>query len=473
MRISADILNAYECPEINIDDLLAQEIEQDDHVIVVLDDDPTGVQTVHDVNVYTDWQKETLINAFKHDRLFFILTNSRGLSVEETTRVHKQIVENVTEASQITGRKYFFISRGDSTLRGHYPLETDLLCEGLIRQYGKVDGDILFPFFKEGNRFTLNDIHYVRYGNEMVPCGETEFAEDQTFGYTSSDLKAYIEEKCQGSYKKEDVISISLEELRKADVDSVLNKLLKAENHRRIIVNAIDYVDVKVFCLALYKAIAQGKVFMYRTAASFVRCVGGISAKPLLKREEMVKHDTSGNGGIVVVGSHTDKTTRQLNKLLELENTVPVAFKSSLVLEGDEAIEKEIERCLKEEERIIKEGKIAVAYTERQVMVLPDDTKEKALQRSVRISDCLLQLVKRLNIEPSFVVAKGGITSADVGVKALAIRKAKVAGQIQPGVPVWIADDTSKFPDIPYVIFPGNVGDDETLYNAVRILIGE
>ncbi|MBR2544817.1 MAG: hypothetical protein IKE93_01485 [Erysipelotrichaceae bacterium] len=473
MRISADILKSYEYPDIDIDDLLAQEIEHDDHVFVVLDDDPTGVQTVHDVSVYTDWQKETLISAFRKDRLFFVLTNSRGLSAEETTQVHKLIVENVTEASRITGKKYFFISRGDSTLRGHYPLETDLLCEGLVRQYGKADGDILFPFFKEGNRFTLNDIHYVRYGNELVPCGETEFAEDQTFGYVSSDLKAYIEEKCQGTYKKEEVISITLEELRKADTKGILEKLLKAENHRRIIVNAIDYIDVKVFCLALYKAIARGKVFMFRTAASFVRCVGGISEKPLLKKEEMVKHSTSGNGGIVVVGSHTDNTTRQLNKLMELDNTVAVAFKSSLTLQGSEAIEKEIARCLEEEERIIQAGKIAVAYTERQVMTLPDDTKEKALARSVKISECLLQLVKRLNIEPSFVVAKGGITSADVGVKALAIRKARVAGQIQPGVPVWIADETSKFPDIPYVIFPGNVGDDETLYNAVKVLVGE
>ncbi|MBQ3385598.1 MAG: hypothetical protein IJG59_10380 [Erysipelotrichaceae bacterium] len=472
MIISADILKSYEYPDIDIDDLVSREIERDDHVFVVLDDDPTGVQTVHDVNVYTDWQKDTLVNAFKEDRLFFILTNSRGLSVDETTEVHKKIVENVTEASQITGKKYFFISRSDSTLRGHYPLETDLLCEGLLRQYGKVDGDILFPFFKEGNRYTLSDVHYVRYGNELVPCGETEFAADQTFGYVSSDLKAYIEEKCQETYKKEEVVSITLEELRKADIDSILGKLLKAENHRRIIVNAIDYIDVKVFCLALYKAIAKGKVFMYRTAASFVRCVGGISEKPLLKKEEMLKQSTSGNGGIVIVGSHTDKTTRQLNKLLELDDTVAVAFKSSLVLDGDEEIEKEIVRCLAEEEKIISSGKIAVAYTERQVITLPDDTREKALQRSVRISDCLLQLVKRLSIEPSFVVAKGGITSADVGVKALAIRKARVAGQIQPGVPVWIADENSRFPDIPYVIFPGNVGDDETLYNAVKVLAG-
>ena len=472
MTISADILNSYEYPEINIDDLLAQEIEKDDHVFVVLDDDPTGVQTVHDVNVYTDWQTDTLINAFREDRLFFILTNSRALSVEETTRLHREIVENVSWAAKKTGKKYFFISRGDSTLRGHYPLETDLLCEGLLRQYGRVDGDILFPFFKEGNRFTVNDVHYVRYGNEMVPCGETEFAQDQTFGYVSSDLKAYIEEKCEGTYRKEDVISVSLEELRKADIDSVLNKLMGTENHRRIIVNAVDYIDVKVFCLALYRAISAGKVFMFRTAASFVRCVGGISEKPLLTREEMVTGPSSVNGGVIVVGSHTDKTTRQLNKLLELDNVVPVAFSSSLILEGSEAIEREIQRCLSEEEKLIREGKNPVVYTERQVISLPDDTREKALKRSTAISECLLQMVKRLSVEPSFVVAKGGITSADVGVKALAIRKARVAGQIQPGVPVWIADENSKFPDIPYVVFPGNVGDDETLHDAVKTLIG-
>ncbi len=473
MIISADILNSYEYPDMNVDDLLDKEIEKDDHVFVVLDDDPTGVQTVHDVNVYTDWQTETLVNAFRNDRLFFVLTNSRALSAEETTGLHQRIVENVSAAAEITNKRYFFISRGDSTLRGHYPLETDLLCEGLLKQYGKVDGDILFPFFKEGNRFTVDDIHYVRYGNEMVPCGKTEFAKDQTFGYVSSDLKDYIEEKCHGTYKKEDVISITLEELRKADINSILNKLIRAENHRRIIVNAIDYVDVKVFCLALYKAIAAGKIFMYRTAASFVRCVGGISEKPLLKRAEMIRKEISSAGGIVVVGSHTDKTTRQLNRLLELERTVPVAFRSSLILEGNDSVEREIQRCLEEEERIIKEGKTAVVYTERQVLSLPDDTRETALRRSTAISECLLQTVKRLKAEPSFVVAKGGITSADVGVKALAIRKARVAGQIQPGVPVWIADENSKFPDIPYIIFPGNVGDDETLLNAVKALIGE
>ena len=49
--------------------------------IIVLDDDPTGVQTVHDVSVYTDWSPESMESGFAEPgNLFFILTNSRSFS---------------------------------------------------------------------------------------------------------------------------------------------------------------------------------------------------------------------------------------------------------------------------------------------------------------------------------------------------------------------------------------------------------
>ncbi len=71
----------------------------------------------------------------------------------------------------------------------------------------------------------------------------------------------------------------------------------------------------------------------------------------------------------------------------------------------------------------------------------------------------------------SFIVAKGGITSSDVGTKALRVRKATVMGQIKPGIPVWQTDENSKFPFMPYVIFPGNVGGVTTLREAMEKLI--
>ena len=82
-------------------------------------------------------------------------------------------------------------------------------------------------------------------------------------------------------------------------------------------------------------------------------------------------------------------------------------------------------------------------------------------------------LVGRLSVTPSFVIAKGGITSSDVGTKALAVKKANVLGQIRPGIPVWQTGDDSRFPRIPYVIFPGNVGEDVTLKEAVEILLAK
>ena len=469
--MKADILYSYPEYKEDIDQMLNMLIENDEHVFVVLDDDPTGVQCVHDVNVYTDWTYESVKEAF-NDRLFFILTNSRALGEDESKKLHKEITDAVSKAAKETGKKYFYISRGDSTLRGHYPMETDILSQGLMNDYGKVDGEILLPFFKEGGRFTINDIHYVKYGDELIPCSETEFAKDKTFGYHSSNLKEYIQEKSKGQIAKEDVLSVSLDDLRSFNIDKISELLLNAKNRQKIIVNAIDEKDVKVFCIALYKAIAQGQIFNFRSAAALVKCIGGISDRELLRKEEMIVED-NGNGGLILVGSHTDKTTRQLNRLKSLPGIETLELRCSKLLENEESFKEEIDRCIAIEEDRIFKGKTIVVYTERVLISREDDSPEEALARSVRISEGVYHLVKNLKVKPGFVLAKGGITSADVGVKGLGIRKALVLGQIEPGIPVWKALAESKFPNIPYIIFPGNVGEDETLKNAVKKLLGQ
>ncbi len=469
--MKADILYSYPEYKEDIDQMLNMLIENDEHVFVVLDDDPTGVQCVHDVNVYTDWTYESVKEAF-NDKLFFILTNSRALGEDESKKLHKEITDAVSKAAKETGKKYFYISRGDSTLRGHYPMETDILSQGLMNDYGKVDGEILLPFFKEGGRFTINDIHYVKYGDELIPCSETEFAKDKTFGYHSSDLKEYIQEKSKGQIAKEDVLSVSLDDLRSLNIDKISELLLNARNKQKIIVNAIDEKDVKVFCIALYKAIAQGQIFNFRSAAALVKCIGGISDRELLRKEEMIVEDNA-NGGLILVGSHTDKTTRQLNRLMSLPGIETLELRCSKLLENEESFKEEIDRCIAIEEERISKGRTIVVYTERVLISRENDSPEEALERSVRISEGVYHLVKNLKVKPGFVLAKGGITSADVGVKGLGIRKALVLGQIEPGIPVWKALAESKFPNIPYIIFPGNVGEDETLKNAVKKLLGQ
>ena len=170
------------------------------------------------------------------------------------------------------------ISRGDSTLRGHYPLETQLLADGLTKSEGAVvDGEIICPFFPEGGRYTMDNIHYVKEQDNLVPAGMTEFAKDKTFGYKSSDLTEYVEEKTAGKYKKEDCITISLEELNALDIQGIKAKLISAKDMAKIIVNAVSYADLKVFCAALVLAMKEGKHYMARTAAAFTKVMGRVS----------------------------------------------------------------------------------------------------------------------------------------------------------------------------------------------------
>ena len=467
----SDVLKKYPLPdEKRVESLYRQALAKNPCKIVVLDDDPTGVQSVNGISVYTQWTFESMLKGFEEPgSLFYVLTNSRGMTPAETERVHEDAARAIAKASKACGKPYIIMSRSDSTLRGHYPLETTVL-ERCMREDGiRVDGEILCPFFKNGGRFTVGNVHYVKQGDELVPAAETEFARDPSFGYTRSDIPGYIEEKTGGVFRAGDVVCISLEELRSLDISGIRAKLDAVSGFGKVCVNALDICDIKVFTAALFESMAGGKRFMFRTAADLVKVMGGIGDRPLLSREEMVTRDVAA-GGLVVVGSHMAKTTRQLELLLTLENTVPIAFDSDLVLKGDEALENEVKRCVALEEEAMKAGKTAVCYTRRKLLALEGDTPEEALRRSVRISDSVQRLVAELSVEPSFIIAKGGITSSDIGTKALGVKRALVLGQILPGIPVWQTDPGSRFPGIPYVIFPGNVGDEDGLKRAVEIL---
>ena len=282
-------------------------------------------------------------------------------------------------------------------------------------------------------------------------------------------MPEYVEEKTKGAYKKEDVTCISLEDIHNMEIDKIEEQLLAVHDFNKIIVNAVDYVDVKVFCVALYRAMRKGKVYMMRTAAAIVKVMGGVTSQPLLTREQMVVKETE-NGGIIVVGSHTEKTTRQVEALKELKEIEFIELDATLV-KDDAAFEAEVQRCLEKEEACIKSGRTVCCYTTRALITADTGDKEDELRLSVKISDAVQSLVGRLSVTPAFVIAKGGITSSDVGTKALAVKRANVLGQIRPGIPVWQTGDESRFPLTPYVIFPGNVGDDETLREAVEVLI--
>ena len=470
MKVSKDELFAKipAVDEAKVDAALNEEREAFDRKIIVLDDDPTGVQTVNGIHVYTDWTEESIAAGFaEENRMFFILTNSRAFQTAQTEAEHRTIAARVAAEARRTGKEFMLISRSDSTLRGHYPLETVTLARTLEESGERIDGEVLMPFFKEGGRFTIGDVHYVQEGAELTPAGDTEFARDKTFGYTSSDMKEYIEEKTQGAFRAADVVSISLDDLRAMRVDVIIKQLMAVTDFRKVIVNAVDYVDVKVFAIAMIRAMKAGKHFLFRTAAAWTKVIGGVTDKPLLRRDELVVPGNA-NGGLIIIGSHVKKTTEQFEKLRELDAVKFVEFNHLLVLDTPR-LEAELQRIIRETEDAIRHGMTVAVYTGRKRF--DAGSEEESLRVSVQISDALTSIVRRLSVQPAFLIAKGGITSSDVGTKGLSVRRALVLGQVAPGIPVWQTGAESKFPGMSYIIFPGNVGAVETLRDVVKMLL--
>lgn len=118
-------------------------------ILVALDDDPTGTQTCHDIHVLTVWDKATLVDEFRqtpHGSGFFILTNSRALHPPQAKDLMREICQNLKAAAAEVGVEFEVVSRSDSTLRGHFPLEPEAAEDVL----GKADAWILCPFFLQG-----------------------------------------------------------------------------------------------------------------------------------------------------------------------------------------------------------------------------------------------------------------------------------------------------------------------------------
>lgn len=477
-------------PEFDDDRLettLRQEIAASRGVVVALDDDPTGVQTVHNTPVLTVWDRESLAAelapahagnlAARVPPLVFILTNSRSLPEEEARRLNGVITRELLAARDAVNAGFsdpasridiVVASRGDSTLRGHFPAEPDAIAEAL----GGVDGVLLVPAFFEGGRYTLDDVHYVRDGEELVPAAKTEFARDGTFGFRRSNLREWVAEKTGGRIAAADVEALPLEEIRGRGPDWVAERLRSATGGRVVVVNAASYRDLQVVALGVLRAEAAGKRFVYRTAASFVRARAGISARPLLTRAELLGENAPPYlPGLVVVGSHVRRSGEQLERLMALPHTVGIEVNVPEILSDAQARDAAVNRAGDAAHAALRSGRTAVIYTSR-VVQPPPGSGEGQLDVSQAVSAALVAAVRRIEARPGFVVGKGGITSSDVGTGALEARRAVVLGQIRPGVPVWRLGPESRYPGLPYVVFPGNVGEAGTLAEIVTELSG-
>ncbi|MEM6527602.1 MAG: four-carbon acid sugar kinase family protein, partial [Chloroflexota bacterium] len=378
--------------------------------------------------------------------------------------VNREIATNLHTASQQTGRGFVVISRSDSTLRGHFPLETDVLAESIG---GQVDGVLIIPAFMAGGRYTINSMHYVAEGDTLIPAAETPFARDAAFGYSASDLRVWVSEKTGGVVSVGDVATVTLDAIRTGGVDRVCEKLLALQNHAYCVVDAIDERDLDVVALAGLHAEAQGRRLLYRTAASFAAARAGITLRPLLTPDEL-RTQRSG-GGLVVVGSYVPKSSSQLAHLLE-HTAIERAEINVAQLLDDSSQAAEIARVVGYALPLLQAGKTVALYTSRELVTGSDAASSLSIGN--RVSDSLVQITSQVQGAARFIVAKGGITSSDLATKALRVRQARVMGQVLPGIPVWELDDDCAEPHMIYVVFPGNVGGVEAVAEVVAKLEG-
>jgi uncharacterized protein YgbK (DUF1537 family) len=383
--------------------------------------------------------------------------------------MNREIAENLSAAAQRLHQDFDVVSRSDSTLRGHYPREVQALRSALEDRLGiTYDGEIIAPFFFEGGRFTVHDIHWVQEGDWLIPAAQTEYAQDPIFGYHHSNLRQWVEEKTDGQVTADSVVSVTLDLIRVEGPSAVAAILGAVSGGRSVIVNAVTYRDMEAFVLGLLEAEDEGRRFLFRTAASFVKVRGGIEDRGLLTSRELFPQGApAGVGGLIIVGSHVQKTTDQLQVARKLDKLVSIELSVSSI-SNSQTRQTEIGSVSSQAEKALLTGRDVIVFTSRRLMTGTSD--EESVQIGQQVSDALVQVVRRLGIKPRFVVAKGGITSSDIGTKALGVTRAMVPGQILAGIPVWLLGEDSRFPGIPYVIFPGNVGTSDSLARVITIL---
>ncbi len=431
--------------------------------IIVLDDDPTGSQTVHGCLLLTCWDIDTLCDALQDDSpLFFILTNTRGMDASSATTLTRKVCTNLKLAleklaANSIGINPIMVSRSDSTLRGHYPVETDVITEEL----GPFDAHFLVPAFFEGGRFTRNAIHYLIVDGKEIPVHETEFASDSVFGFSHSFLPDYVEEKTAGRIRAHQVESFYLDEVR-GDCSA---RLMALSNNVCCTVDCETQADLNHFARQLTSAAKNGKRFLFRSAASLLTALAALPRQPVAA-EAMATYVRDNKPGAIIVGSHVAKTTRQLAILLKEPNVIGIEVDVSHI-DGDRVAL--LKNLLGKISEAHEAGLSPVIYTSRQELVFDDQATRLAFGE--RVSAFLMDLVRGLPRTIGFLVSKGGITSNDVLSSALSLKTSRVLGQLLPGCSVVRCPATHpRYPDLPVVIFPGNVGDENALSTVLQRL---
>jgi uncharacterized protein YgbK (DUF1537 family) len=485
----ADLLAAFpaevQIPAQLVADSVAASSEDSPRILVVLDDDPTGTQSVADLPVLTRWDVTDFAWAFSQEingqrpRAVYVLTNTRSLDPAEAAARNEEVVRNaLAAAAEVRSGdgsrlRPSFVSRSDSTLRGHYPLEPDVIAATVAAVSGEVtDGVVLVPAFPDAGRVTIGGVHYMRGTGEnrgqLTPVAETEFARDASFGFANSEMAKYVEEKSQGRFAADSVIVLDLNIIR-ASADAIADAIDAATDSTPIVADVVTENDLRALALGLEEAERRGKKLLYRVGPPFVRGRIGQEIRTELTGEEaFAGHTPSEAGGLIVVGSHVGVTTRQLNILTAQHGAARIVEINVEKLLGG-AAEGYLDQTVDTVVEALRSSDVIV-HTSRLLIKAGDAAESLRIARTV--SAAVVAVVNRTlkTFPPRFVIAKGGITSSDVAAHGLEIRHAIVRGPMLPGIVSLWEPVGGPAAGIPYIVFAGNVGDDESLARVTRKL---
>ena len=485
--------------------------------IVVIDDDPTGSQTVHGCPLLLRWDEQSLSEGLHHPSpLLFILANTRALGPKDAAHRIRAICTALRQAKASLGLEgWLLVSRGDSTLRGHFPLEVEVMQEEL----GPFDATLLVPAFLEGGRTTVDGVHWV----QGVEAHRTEFARDRLFGYRNSFLPAWVEEKSGGRLRASDVERIGLAELEEGSCPGdggvqaqqhLVTRLEGLQGNPVVVVDAERPQHLAALGGAM-RTLMEPRAghrrerphrFLFQSAASLLNGLANLPPQPLgrqaladLRRKRIggasaqeLKQDSQHSivlPGLVLVGSHVPLADVQLKRLLEqpecggVELQVPQLQR---MLEGPmpnrllEAMEAAWEEQLQE---VLVSERTPVFFSSRREAACRHADERRAL--GVTIARLMGRVVARLAPNLGYVISKGGITTHTLLAEGLQLGAVNLMGQLLPGLSLVLTPggggDTpgatgrggiAGAERLPVITFPGNLGESHTLVEAWRWMEG-
>jgi uncharacterized protein YgbK (DUF1537 family) len=443
--------------------------------LIVLDDDPTGSQTVHSCPLLLRWDAGSLRRGLAHPSpLLFVLANTRALDgeaarerVRQICRALKPLLAEAVADGQ--WQRWMVICRGDSTLRGHFPLEADVVAEEL----GPFHANLLVPAFLPGGRTTVDGVHLL-HGE---PVHHSAFARDGLFGYSTSHLPAWVEQKTGGRIPAAAVQQVGLAALDAAaqsapGLQALVERLASLEGQPWVAVDAEYPQQLRALGQAVEQLSRDGRQLMAQSAASLINGLVELPAQPLdvqgLTRLRRRSPEGRPLPGLVLVGSHVQLADQQLDCLLRDPGCAPIEIpvaKLARVLEA--AAPQELLGSLElawlmQLRKACSGEQTPVLFTSRGELQCASAAERRRL--GLELAALMARLAAAVASDLGYVVSKGGITTHTLLAHGLQSEQVELQGQLLPGLSMVLVGD------LPVLTFPGNLGDVQSLWQAWKLM---